>query len=73
MVLAVSLLGRVDVAKISPSVGKAGDDPLPMAQHQGGWIMRRLGVVAEVVFARIGVGGTYVRRAGERSSFGTPG
>jgi hypothetical protein len=64
VVRARALLGRVDVAQIPASVAVAGDDPLPAAaQHQGGWIMRKLEVVAEVACGRFGAHGT---RAGRR-------
>jgi hypothetical protein len=62
-ILAGVLLGRVDVAKISPSVAEAGDDSLPAtARHQGGWIMRKCEVAAEVAFGRVGAHGVRVSR-----------
>ncbi len=60
MSFAASLLGRVDVAKISPSVSEAGDETSPaMAQHQGGWIMRKLEGVTEVAFGCAAAPGTW--------------
>ena len=63
MSFAASLLGRVDGAKISPSVAEAGDETSPpTAQHQGGWIMRMLEGVTEVAFGCAGAHGTWIVR-----------